>query len=115
MGAYEKAVELRPEVSDSYYNLGLCYLSANKSKKAIHCFQEALKRNSQDADSSFYLAIAHIDLKDEYKAIEVLHQTLVIDLEHEKSHYLLGRLHYLRVWEEKEPESLSILISKNLL
>lgn len=99
--SYEKAVELRPDISDSYYNLGLCYLSANKSKKAISTLKEGLKRNPQDADSSFYLAIAYIDLRQDEKAIKTLFETLAIDLDHEKTHYLLGRLYYLRGDQQK--------------
>lgn len=107
--AYEKAVELKPEISDSYYNLGLCYLTTSKPKRAIQTFKEALKRNPHDSDSSFYLAIAHIDLKEDESAIVALHETLAIDLDHEKTHYLLGRLYFLRGELEKGKKELKYL------
>ena len=93
----------------SYYNLGLCYLTSNKSKKAIETFKEALRLNNRDAESSFYLAIAYIDLKDDQQAITALHETLAIDLEHEKSHYLLGRLYFLRGDNERGERELLFL------
>lgn len=112
IAAYEKATEMRPEVSDSHYNLGLCYLTANKSKKATKHFKEAIRLNPEDADSAFYLAVSYLDLKEDEAAFQALQDALIIDLDHEKAHYLLGRLYYLKGEKEKGDKELVFLEKK---
>jgi tetratricopeptide (TPR) repeat protein len=53
--AYEKAVELKPEVAEIHRNLGLSYLETEQPEKAKPEFQKAYEING-DPEASFYLA-----------------------------------------------------------
>lgn len=107
--AYERAIELRPEIADSHYNAGLCHLSLGQAQLALQAFETAHRLNSQDPETTFYMALAMLDNKEEELAIHALMQTLAIDLEHERAHYLLGRLYYLRGEDEKGQKELLYL------
>lgn len=110
--AYEKAIELRPDVADSHYNLGLCFLTLGKPKKSVKCFEQALRLNPQDAETTFYIALSFLDMKEEELAIDALKKTMGIDLEHERAHYLLGRLYFLRGEKERGEKELAYLETK---
>ncbi len=53
--AYEKAVELKPEIAEVHRNLGLSYLETDNPEKAKLEFQKAYEI-SDDPEASFYLA-----------------------------------------------------------
>lgn len=99
--AYERVVQLRPDLADGHYNLGLCYLILDKTRLALKAFQEALFLNEEDADAHFYTGLAYMDLKQASRAHDAFHRALAINLEHERSHYLLGYLYHMQGLEEK--------------
>lgn len=107
--AYERVVQLRPDLSDGHYNLGLCYLTLDKTRLALKAFQESLFLNEEDADAHFYVGLAHMDLKQTRQASESLHRALGINLEHERSHYLLGYLYHMEGQMEKAEKELLFL------
>jgi tetratricopeptide (TPR) repeat protein len=107
--AYERAIDLRPDIADSHYNIGLCFLSLGKAKKAVKSFEDAHRLNASDPETTFYMALAQLDLKEEELAIDALMKTFAIDLSHERAHYLLGRLYYLRGEDEKGDKELHFL------
>ena len=110
--AYERVVQLRPDLSDGHYNLGLCYLTLDKTRLALKAFQESLLLNAEDADAHFYIGLAHMDLKQNEQAYDAFYRALGINLDHERAHYLLGYLHYMQGESEKAEKELSFLVSK---
>ena len=42
---FEEALRLAPESEEAVFQLGLCYLEKNWSKRALECFQQALEKN----------------------------------------------------------------------
>jgi tetratricopeptide (TPR) repeat protein len=42
---FEEALRLAPESEDAVFQLGLCFLEKNWSKRALDCFQQALEKN----------------------------------------------------------------------
>lgn len=111
--AYERVVQLRPDLADGHYNLGLCYLTLDKTRLALKAFQEALFLNSEDADAHFYVGLAYMDLKQNQQASEAFHRALGINLEHERSHYLLGYLYHMEGEKEKAEKELQFLTIKD--
>ncbi|ANH78497.1 tetratricopeptide repeat protein [Candidatus Chlamydia sanziniae] len=110
--AYERVVQLRPDLSDGHYNLGLCYLTLDKTRLALKAFQEALFLNEEDADAYFYVGLAHMDLKQPKQAHEAFSRSLGINLEHERAHYLLGYLYHTQGEAEKAAKELLFLTTK---
>ena len=43
--AFEEAHQLQPDSEEAVFQLGLCYLEKNWTKRALECFQQALEKN----------------------------------------------------------------------
>ena len=43
--AFEEAHQLQPDSEEAVFQLGLCYLEKNWTKRALDCFQQALEKN----------------------------------------------------------------------
>jgi tetratricopeptide (TPR) repeat protein len=43
--AFEEAQRLQPDSEEAVFQLGLCYLEKNWTKRALECFQQALEKN----------------------------------------------------------------------
>ena len=68
-GEYDKAasrlesiIELNPDLSETYYNLGVAYYHMEEFDKAVHAFSDALIRNPEMPDAYYSRAVAHEDL-----------------------------------------------------
>ncbi|EPP29896.1 TPR repeat family protein, partial [Chlamydia psittaci 84-8471/1] len=69
--------------------------------------------NEEDADAHFYVGLAYMDLKQNRQASDAFHRALGINLEHERSHYLLGYLYHMEGQFEKAEKELSFLTTKD--
>src|SRR5262249_22793050 len=43
--AFEEAQKVQPDSEEAVFQLGLCYLEKNWTKRALECFQQALEKN----------------------------------------------------------------------
>lgn len=53
-----------------------------------------------------------MDLKQNEQAYDAFYRALGINLDHERSHYLLGYLHHMQGESEKAEKELSFLVAK---
>lgn len=60
----EHVIEIRPEHSNAYVNLGLCYSYKNDKKKAIDYFKKALELDNSDLDAIYNLAYTQLSVGD---------------------------------------------------
>ncbi len=58
-GAFEKAIELKPDWLQPYHNLALLYVDQDQPAKAIETLQKAQKIRPQDERTLFYLGNAY--------------------------------------------------------
>lgn len=58
--AYLKAIELSPDDTDFYYNLGLVYIDMREFDKAIECFKRVLSTDVDDSNSYFNLGLCYV-------------------------------------------------------
>ena len=62
IGAYKKAVEIKPDYADAYNNLGNTYKDKGKYEKAIALYKKAISLNPSSSDMYYNLADAHLKL-----------------------------------------------------
>ena len=67
-----KAIELYPDYSISYFNLGNIYLKIGKHNEAIVSYKEALLHNSNFPEAFENLSMVLIEIKSFDKASELI-------------------------------------------
>lgn len=76
---HRKCIDLSPEDTYSYFNLGLAFLNGGNPKLAIDQFNFAYEREKEDADITYYLAMCFEQLEDYKAALEHLAVSLEIN------------------------------------
>lgn len=76
-GLLEHAIELDPEKTEAYKNLGLCEINLNNNSAALSAFQKAYDLDNKDATTVYYLACCTAQA-DKQKAAKLFKE--VIDL-----------------------------------
>jgi Tfp pilus assembly protein PilF len=90
--AYQRAVEIDPEMSDAYVNLGRLLHDAGDLDEAIRCYREALERAPDDPVLHYNFALALEDAGDMKAARQHYHEAVEIDPGFADAHFNLGRL-----------------------
>jgi len=90
--AYERAVELNPELADAYINLGRLVHEQGDVQGSVGLYREALRRLPKDVVAHYNLALALEDLGDINGALTHYHEVLAEDPGFADAHYNLGRL-----------------------
>ncbi len=71
---FNRAVELKPDLEDAYYNLGLAYYKQGNLMQAVSSFNKAIEINPQDTHAYNNRAIVYYQLKEYGKAWGDVHQ-----------------------------------------
>jgi tetratricopeptide (TPR) repeat protein len=90
--AYERALELDPDLGDAYVNLGRLAHQADDPATATRCYHEALRRQPDDPVTHFNLALALEDLDKREPAIAHYRRALSLNPSFADAHYNLGQL-----------------------
>lgn len=76
---FKKAVSVRPERHEAYFNLGYQYLSAKKNKKAIETFKNYLKVSPPTAQVYVNMGLAYGSLDKDNKAMKCYKKAIKTD------------------------------------
>src|SRR6185312_16761312 len=76
IASYQRALAIKPDFEDAYYNLGNALVQAGKMNEAIVSYQKALEIEPRDASASFNLGIVWFKLHRLDDAITVTKQAL---------------------------------------
>ena len=87
--AYKKALALKPDDADVYYNLGVIYGKLNDTTHEIEAYKQAIALKSDHALAYFSLGVVFLSQRDNDSAIE--QYKILKDLDSK----LAKRLHYL--------------------
>jgi superkiller protein 3 len=103
----EKAVELDPENTDSWFYLGTAYVLIEDKEKAYYAFQKALDVNPLNDAAWYFLGMMAETLGDIDEALECFEEALSINPDNPLVHQSKGVLFSVRGEHEKALESLS--------
>ncbi|MBI4514786.1 MAG: tetratricopeptide repeat protein [Deltaproteobacteria bacterium] len=90
--AYRQALQLAPEMTDAYINLGRLLHEAGDVSEARRLYGEALRRAPDDPVAHYDMALALEDQGDPTGATHYYHRALEIDPDFADAHFNLGRL-----------------------
>ena len=90
--AYEKALELDPNMGDAHLNLGKLYHDAGMFKKSEPHYQAAIKHAPDDPAPYFNLGVLLEDLRRPREAAVLYREALKRDARFADAHYNLGLL-----------------------
>lgn len=91
--AYRRALELDPELSDAYVNLGRLRHESGDAKEAARLYHLALERSPDDPVLHFNLALALEDTRGAEAAMQHYERALALDPDFADAHYNLAGLY----------------------
>ena len=90
--AYQRALELDPELADAYVNLGRMAHEAGDARTAARCYHHALKRDDVDPVTHYNLALALEDLDRDSEAAAHYSRAVALNPTFADAHYNLSQL-----------------------
>jgi predicted O-linked N-acetylglucosamine transferase (SPINDLY family) len=90
VGHFQKAIELKPELADSYYNMGNAYKDKKQFDDAIACYQKALQRNHQIIEAHNNLGVAYQEKGQLDEAIVSYHNAIQMKGDYAEAYFNLG-------------------------
>ena len=94
--AYQKALQLCPDLLDIRYNLGLSLRLVGEYEEASACFRAVVEERPEDKESWHNLGLCLLARHHLEEAEKTFGKVLSICLEHEEAHYRLGLIYYLK-------------------
>lgn len=86
----KKIVQLKPNDTDSKFQLGSAYLSERLYEKAIDCFEDAIKLNPDNHNYYFKIGLAYEQNGHLDEAISSYNKALKVNPDDSEAHYRLG-------------------------
>jgi tetratricopeptide (TPR) repeat protein len=90
--AYQRAIDIDPEMSDAYVNLGRLLHDAGDLDEALRCYRRALESAPDDPVVHYNFALVLEDAGDMSAARMHYHEAVEIDPNFADAHFNLGRL-----------------------
>ena len=60
---YLKVLELKPDLTEAYFNLATIYYDNNECQKAVDCYKKILELNPEDTEVKYFLSLAYFKMK----------------------------------------------------
>jgi predicted Zn-dependent protease len=90
--AYQRALELDPDLADAYVNLGRMAHEAGDASTAVRCYHRALERNEIDPVTHYNLALALEDSGQGAEAAAHYRRAVALSPSFADAHYNLSQL-----------------------
>jgi len=100
----QKAISIKPDLSDAFYNLGIALATKGNDKDAVSAYRKALEIDGNHAGANLNLGILLSRMGETAGAISHCRQALQTDPGNAKAHYCLGIL--LKI-EKKDDEAIA--------
>ncbi|MFA5039585.1 MAG: tetratricopeptide repeat protein [Candidatus Omnitrophota bacterium] len=88
--SFQRAVDLKPDAQELYYNLGNLYNAMGQYRAAMPYFTKLLKENPLDAEVLFSLAFSYFSLNEFQKAAEYFERYVALAPQDAQGHGFLG-------------------------
>jgi hypothetical protein len=93
--SYQKTIELKPDFSDAFTNLGIVYYKLARYDEAINAYKQAVRINPDSTLLYNKIGSAYVILGSYSKAVDNFKKATEIDPKDALSHYNLGIAYYL--------------------
>ena len=105
----KKAIELNPELSEAYYNLGISYERLGKHKDAIKVLKKTIELTPDDPNAYYALGYAYFQKKKYKEAIDALEHTISLQPNNAFAFKKLGSSYLKAGKKDKAQEQQQIL------
>ena len=92
--SFQKALELKPDAQELYYNIGSLYNAMGRYSAAIPYFEKLLKMNPLDPEILFSLGFSHFSLNEYLKAAGYFERYIAQVPQDPQAHGFLGSCYY---------------------
>jgi len=100
---YNKVIEIKPDDSDSWYNMGNAYVDKQDNDKALESYQKAIAIKTDDYDAWFNMGDTYAKKQDYEKAIKSYQNAIGIKPDDASTYCNLGFL-YIKINEIEKAE-----------
>jgi superkiller protein 3 len=107
----KKAIELNPEFSEAYYNLGISYERLGKHKDAIKILRKTIELSPDDPNAYYALGYAYYQKKKYKKAIDAFEHTVSLQPNNAFAFKKLGSA-YLKVGKKEKADEQHQVLEK---
>ena len=107
----KKAIDLNPEFSEAYYNLGVSYERLGKHKDAIEMLKKTIELSPDDPNAYYALGYAYYQKKKYKKAIDAFEHTVSIQPNNAFAFQKLG-FSYLKVGKKDKAHEQQKILEK---
>lgn len=107
----KKAIELNPELSEAYYNLGISYERLGKHKDAIEVLEKSIELSPDDPNAYYALGYAYYQKKKYQKAIDAFEHTVSLQPNNAFAFKKLGSS-YLKVGKKDKAHEQQKILEK---
>jgi hypothetical protein len=90
--AYRRSLQLRPECTEAWINLGRLFAESGDAAAARDCFRSALEQDPAEATAHYNLGVIAQDAGQEGEAIALYRRALELDPRLAEAHYNLATL-----------------------
>jgi tetratricopeptide (TPR) repeat protein len=103
-GAFERALKLKPDSPELYYNVGNLYNARKLYRQAVPYFEKLLRLNPLDAEALYSLGTSYFGLEEFRRAADLFERYLAVRPYDAEAHGLLGTCYYALGREEEASE-----------
>ena len=90
IGAFEKAIQMKPDFAEAYFNLGVSYMALSRLKEARESLEKAIQIKPDSPDAYVNLGAIFSRLRQDDDAIRVLKKAIELDGKDAGAHFNLG-------------------------
>ncbi len=87
---YKKAIEIKPDKHEAYYNMGNAYGKLGEYQKAINAYQKAIEIKPDDNKAYYNMGNAYDELKEYQKAINAYQKAIEIKPDYDGAYNNMG-------------------------
>ncbi|MDD5574881.1 MAG: tetratricopeptide repeat protein [Candidatus Omnitrophica bacterium] len=102
--AFQRALELKPDSPELYYNVGNLYNARKLYRQAIPYFEKLLQANPLDGEALYSIGWSYFGLEEFRRAADFFERYLIVSPYDAEAHGLLGACYYALGREEEASE-----------
>ena len=102
IGAFKKAIDLKPDFAEAYHNIGVSYHEMGNVEESIGYFEKSVDVNKEYLRGYFSLGLAYYETKEYAKALEAFNKLTEIDDKNAQAFFNLAIISVEKFREEGE-------------
>lgn len=87
---FKRAIELNPDFSEAYYNLGIAYEKLGKHEDSVEALKKSIQLVPDNANAHYAMGYAYLQLKRYQDAIDAFQRSLSLKPDNPFAHSKLG-------------------------